>query len=246
MKIRIIGAIISLVLAAVGTVLLLTYVNSADRRASEGAEFVSVYVVTEKVPVGTTAQEIGEYIEIKEIPAIAVADGRVTNLRHLRDLVTDVTLQPGEQLLAARWVDPKDLTKRGQVELPEGMQAVTIALQVERVVGGVLKAGDTVGVVVSTEAEDATTGKPILLTKQSFHKVLVLEVQPGSAFLPGDEEGERSSDPVDVLMVTLARTTPDIEVLVWGQEWGKIWLTLEPETATEEGGRNVDVNVVFQ
>jgi pilus assembly protein CpaB len=246
MRIRIIGAVVAVLLAIAGTVVLVSYVRSADIRASEGAEFVPAYIVKTEVPAGTAGEAISQYIEVKEIPAIAAISDRVTSLADIEGLVTNASLQPGEQLIESRWVDPRELGESGEVPLPDGMQAVTIALQVERVVGGAVRAGDTVGVVISAEAEDAVTNKQLLLTTQSFHKVLVLSVQPGTAFL--GEEGDEASnqDPVDVLMVTLARTTPDIEVLVWGQEWGKIWLTLEPENADEEGGRTVDGNVIFR
>jgi Flp pilus assembly protein CpaB len=232
------------VLAAIGAVVLITYVQSADVRAANGAEFVRVYVVEKEVPAGTTADKISEFIEIKEIPALAVVPDRVTNLRDLKGLQTDVILQPGEQLIASRWVDPADISSRSETPLPEGMQALTIALPVERVVGGAIQAGDTVGVVVASEAE-TDDAKTIYLTRQAFHKVLVLSVQGGTTVVRGEGDAG-STDPVDALMVTVALTTPDIEVLVWGQQWGIVWLTLEPEDADESGGRTVDGTVIYQ
>jgi len=246
MKTRLIGAIIAVLLAVVGSVVLLNYVNTADQRAADGAQFVRAYIIETEVPAGTPAEALTDYLMIDEIPAIAVVPGSVTDLSVLDGLVSDVVLMPGEQLLASRWVDPQELFARGDVPVPVGMQSVTIALPVERVVGGAVQAGDTVGVLISSQGEDATTGEQVLLTKQTFHRVLVLSVQPGTAYLPATTgESEASADPVDVLMVTLARSTPDIEVLVWGQEWGKIWLTLENEDATTDDGRVVTGSIVF-
>ena len=45
MRIRIIGAVIAVVLAAIGAVSLVLYVRDADVRAANGAQLVSVYVV---------------------------------------------------------------------------------------------------------------------------------------------------------------------------------------------------------
>lgn len=247
MKIRLIGAIVAIILAIAGSLVLLNYVRTADQRAADGAEFVRAYIIEKQVPAGTPAEELNDYLTIDEIPAIAAVPGSVTDLSELDGLVSDVVLMPGEQLLASRWVAPEELIARGEVPVPEGMQSVTIALPVERVVGGAVHAGDTVGVLISAEGEDATTGAQILLTKQAFHNVLVLSVQPGSAFVPTATGGsESSADPVDVLMVTLARSTPDVEVLIWGQEWGKVWLTLENEDATTDGGRAVTGSIVYQ
>jgi Flp pilus assembly protein CpaB len=232
------------VLAAIGTFVLVTYVRTADVRAAEGAEFVRAYIVEDEVPAGTPATKISQFITIKEIPALAAVDGRVTNLNELSGLQTDVTLVPGEQLLLSRWVDPNEIGARGEVELPAGMQALTIALPVERVVGGTVQAGDTVGVVVASEA-DTPEGQTVLLTRQAFHRVLVLSVQGGTSVVRGEGDDE-SGDPVKSLMITVALTTPGVETLVWGQQWGVVWLTLEPEGADETGGRTVDGSVIYQ
>jgi Flp pilus assembly protein CpaB len=249
MKIRIIGAVVAIVFAVIGTFLLVNYVRTADIRAAEGAEFVNAYIVETEVPAGTAAADITKYISVKEIPALAAISDRVTSLNELEGLQTDVSLVPGEQLILSRWIDPTEIGSRGEAELPAGMQSLTIALPVERVVGGSVRAGDTVGVIVSSEAETAE-GKTVLLTKQVFHKVLVLSVQGGTSIVrdPGESSdgGATASDPVDSLMVTVALTTPDVEVMVWSQQWGVVWLTLEPEPADESGGRTVDGTVIYQ
>lgn len=245
MKSRIIGSILALVLAVTGTVVLTGYVRGADARASAGAEFVRVYVVTAEIPVGTTAEDVRQFVAPKQIPAMAATTGRVTELGALTGLVADVALLPGEQLIAARWVEPARLSARGEVAVPDGMQAITIALPVERVVGGTVKAGDTVGVVISATTRPAGATEDVTLSKQVFHKVLVTAVQPGTTTLP-TEGADAPSDPVSAIMVTLARPTADVEKIVWGQEFGSIWLTLEPSEADESGSRRVDGATVFE
>lgn len=248
MKTRLIGAILAIVLAVVGTVVLTGYVQGADARATNGAEMVSVYVVTEEIPAGTAAEKIGDLISEKKIPAIAAVPGRVTKLSALAGRVADATLQPGEQLLTSRWVDSAQLAARGDVTLPDGMQAVTIALPVEHVVGGTIKAGDTVGVVITASIKPAGGSEEQPVSKQVFHKVLVTAVQEGTMTSPakGQDGADAASEPVSSVMVTLARTTPDIEKLVWGQEFGSVWLTLENAKADETGSRIVDGNAVFE
>ncbi len=55
---------------------------------------------------------------------------------------------PGEALLGNRLVDPNSLAAPGSVPVPDGLQEVSVQLDAQRVVGGRLAAGDTVGVVV--------------------------------------------------------------------------------------------------
>ncbi|TFD55170.1 Flp pilus assembly protein CpaB [Cryobacterium frigoriphilum] len=244
MKTRLIGAILAIVLAVAGTVVLTGYVGGADSRAARGAELVSVYVVTAEVPAGTEAEALGDFIEQKKIPALAVVPGHVTKLSALTGLVAESALKPGEQLITSRWVDASTLSVRGAVGLPDGMQAVTLALSVDRVVGGTVRAGDTVGVVITATAQAPGSDDEVAISKQVFHKVLVTAVQDG--VLTPVDKGDAPAEAVAAVMVTLARTTPDIEKLVWGQQFGSVWLTIEPDAADETGSRVVDGSVVFQ
>jgi Flp pilus assembly protein CpaB len=242
MKTRLIGAILAIVLALTGSVVLTGYVKGADVRAAAGAKLVPVYVISAEIPAGTTGEQVQQYLTEKTIQASAVVPGHVTKLSALTGKVADVTLQPGEQLIASRWVDPAKRTAHGDVALPTGMQAVTVALPVEHVVGGTVKPGDTVGVVISTDKVPASSDNPI--TKQILHKVLVTAVQEGTS-TPPSKGADTPAQPATAVMVTLALLTPDVEQLVWGQEWGSVWLTIEPKEADESGSRIVNGKVVF-
>ncbi|TDW30410.1 Flp pilus assembly protein CpaB [Cryobacterium psychrophilum] len=245
MKTRLIGAILAVVLAVVGTVVLTGYVNSADARAANGAEFVAVYLVVDEIPAGTEAAAINDFITAKQIPALAAVPGRVTKLSDLNGLVADTALMPGEQLLESRWVTPATRAASGDVALPEGMQSVSIALPVEQVVGGTVKPGDTVGVVISATLKGADGAAETPISQQVFHKVLVTAVREGTNTPPA-EGADVAGEAFDTVMVTLARSTADIQKLVWGQEFGSVWLTIEPKTADETGSAVVDGSTVFQ
>jgi pilus assembly protein CpaB len=242
MKTRLIGAILAIVLALTGTVVLTGYVRGADARAAAGAELVPVYVVAAAIPGGATVEQAQKSLTVKKIPASAVVPGHVTKLSTLEGKVAEVDLQPGEQLISSRWVNPADRAAAGDVPLPAGTQAVTVALRVEQVVGGTVKPGDTVGVVISTDKLPGSPDNP--LTIQSLHKVLVTAVQEGETTAPA-ADAKTPAKPASTIMVTLALTTPDIEKVVWGQEWGSVWLTLEPKDADETGSRIVNGKVVF-
>lgn len=244
MKTRLIGAILAIVLAVIGTVVLTGYVQSADARASAGAEMVRVYVVTKAIPEGTKAEEAGPMIGVKEMPRLAAVDGRVTDLADLAGTVSDVAMVPGEQLISDRWVDAADRAGRKGVALPEGMQEVSIALPLEHVVGGTVKAGDTVGVVVSATVK-MPNDKEIPFTEQILHKVLVLAVQEGTSTPPAKDTASMAEETFDTIIVTLARPTDDVQKIVWGQEFGSVWLTIEPEEANEDGSRPIDAGKVF-
>jgi Flp pilus assembly protein CpaB len=243
MKTRIIGAIVALVLAIVGTVVLVGYVRGADQRAAEGAEFVDVYVVDEVIAEGTPAGAIEEFISRTELPAISVAEDRVTDLADLEGLVAAAELLPGDQLREGRFLDPAVLAAQGDVPVPEGMQEVTVALEVQRVVGGAVQPGSRIGIVVTNKLEP---GQPTAEGTQTVgpatrfidNQVLVTRVKAGSTFTP--EEGEETSQAVQNIMVTMAMTPVQIEKLVWAREMQEddlagVWLTLQNEDTNTDG-----------
>jgi pilus assembly protein CpaB len=248
MKIRIIGAIIAVVLAAVGALTLVLYVRDADVRANDGAALVSVWVVKDAgIPKGTPGEQVGSLVEVRQLPKSAVQKGRVTDLNDLSGLVASADLLAGEQLVAGRFKDPAVIAAHGDVTVPTGMQEITIALPVDQAVGGVLVAGSTVGVLISET--DPLAGPS---TKFVLHKVLVTRVQAGSQYLASaDANAKAKQDPVSTIMVTLALKTPDVERVAWAAELQKnnsagIWLTLEPATADENGSKVVDTGNVFE
>src|SRR6478752_788955 len=174
MKTRLLGGIAALLVAIIGTVLLVSYVQNADKRALSGTETESIYVVQKAIPAGTAADKIAASVVKKEVPKLALADNSVTDLSSLGSRVTAVALMPGEQLLSSRMVEENAFLGPSRVQVPAGLQEITLKLPIERVAGGILKAGDTVGIFLSLEqASDAQSGAKSSKTQLTFHKVLV-------------------------------------------------------------------------
>jgi pilus assembly protein CpaB len=260
MKRRIIGIAAAFCLASVGTVVLVAYVRSAHDEALAAEALVSVYVVQSAVPEGTRGEDIRESITQSELPAKLVADGAVRDLSSLEGLVTNTELLAGEQLVAGRFVTP---TVARQGDVPPGLLQVTVELDPQRALGGRIRAGDTVAVLLSFSPFDlqgavldskggVTTidGKTSNTTHLELHKVLVTSVQiaeqatgvpdvAGDGEEPTDPSGVESA-PSDVLLVTLALDAPSIEQLVFAAEFGTVWLASEPGDAPEAGTRIVD------
>jgi pilus assembly protein CpaB len=229
---RLLAALAALLLLAVGTVVLLAYVRGADARALAGVRTVTVLVADELIPEGTTAKQLADLVRTDTVPAKTAVDGRVTDLEALAGKVATVDLLPGEQLLASRFARPDDLQAPGTVEVPDGLQEVSILLEPQRAIGGRLAAGDTVGVFVSLEGESAT--------HMVLHHVLVTQVQgapapadPASA--DPDTASAGAAAPAASLMITLAVTAAKAEAVVFGIEHGTVWLSLEPEGADTSG-----------
>jgi len=242
---RLIAAIAAMLLAGVGAVLLLSYVGTADLRAMAGMETVRVLVVEKPVAEGTPGEKLTGLVTAKTLPVKAVASGTLSSLEPIRGRVATTDLQPGEQLLASRFVDPALLVDPDEVKIPKGMQQVSIALESQRVLGGELEPGATVGVFISLAKEDERPAQTNLV----LHKVLVSKVQVGTTSAQPEEGAEpanRAAVPEGSLMVTLAMTAPNAEKIVFGAEHGKIWLSLEHADAAVAGTRVVTEKSVYK
>jgi pilus assembly protein CpaB len=253
MKRKIIGFLAALVLAGIGTAAFVVYVESAKDKAVAGEALVDVYVVSDTIPKGTPAGEIHGSVEATRVPAKVRVDNAVTDLDTLdEDLVAAVDLEPGEQLLASRLVPANRLSR---ASVPAGLQELTVSLDPTRAVGGSLAVGDTVGVVLSFEPFDLpdTDNQSPNMTHLTFHKVLVTAVQFASGDAPdnaaSDDENagddtEAEAAPTNQVLVTLALTSPQVENVVFGAEFGHIWLTAENADADESGTRVVTLGEV--
>ncbi len=237
---RLLAALAALLLALVGTVVLVAYVRGADARALEGVETVEVLVVDRPVPAGTPADQLADLVRTELLPAKAAAEGRVQDLAELAGRVADVDLQPGEQLLAARFSDPEDLAAPGTVAPPEGASEVSILLEPQRAVGGRLAAGDSVGVHVSLESR----------THVLLHRVLVTQVQGAPAPAEAEDGTQTASSggaaPSASLLVTLGLRPEQAEAVVFAMENGTVWLSLEPADVDPSGTEVVTPETVYE
>jgi pilus assembly protein CpaB len=239
---RLLAASAALVLLVAGTVVLLAYVRGADARAFAGTRTVEVLVVDQLIPEGTPASELRELVRTELLPAKAALPGRVTELKALAGRVAEVDLQAGEQLLASRFARPADLQAPGTVEVPDGLQEVSVLLEPQRVIGGRLVAGDSVGVYLSQVLPNSTRQ-----TSDVLHQVLVTQVQGAPSEPDPDAEGETAAAgmPSTSLMVTLALVAKDAELVVFGMEHGTLWLSLETPGDENRGTRVIDQDNVY-
>ncbi|TFV53647.1 Flp pilus assembly protein CpaB [Geodermatophilus sp. DF01-2] len=242
MRRRLLAALAALLLAAIGTGVLLAYVRGADARALAGVRTVEVLVVDRPVAEGTPGEDLTDLVRTEQLPAKAAVEGAVTDLEQLAGRVATVDLQPGEQLLAGRFAAPEDLTVPGTVAAPEGTSEVSILLEPQRAVGGRLAAGDTVGVHVSL-----SEGKT---THVVLNGVLVTQVQGAPAPATDGEATDTASSggtaPTASLMVTLGLRPEQAEAVVFGMEHGTVWLSLEPEGADLSGTEVVTPGNVYE
>jgi pilus assembly protein CpaB len=240
----------ALLLALVGTLTIVAYVRGADARALDGQEVVDVYVVSKSIPAGTPAEQLGDRVKAKSIVKQAVAEGAVTDLETLDGRVTGAALVPGEQLVAARFVDASVYRANGGVDVPKGLLQTTLRLEPERAVGGLLTPGAKVAVTASFDDQDGVEAESRIV----LHDVLVTNVQlsenndrdADARTTSGSDGVELGTAPSGQLLVTLALDAASVERVVFAAERGSLWLSIEPDNANKAGTKIVNRKNVLQ
>ncbi len=260
---RVIAAIVALLLGLVGIILVVNYAQRADERAVADLETVEVLVAKVPIAKGTRADSLNELVTTQKVPRKFVPSGSIDDLQDVAGKLVNAPIVAGEQLVGSRFESSDEARASEDFVLPDealNLHQVTIPLDTPRALGGNIAPGDLVGVFVSVQPQDAPEGetKPSM-THLQLQKVLVVRVegarievpadttstettdQAGSGLTGATTDGEQNATQVskEVVMVTLALEGPDAEKLVFGMEWGKVWLSLEPEDADESGTRIV-------
>ncbi len=232
MRIRIIAIAIAAVLAVVGVVVLVNAFRVAGQTAAGGSELVSVLVVKTEIPAGTSSADLGPSIETEQVPAAYVPNGAVRSAGQLSGKVASVTLEPGEQLLSSRWVTPSELASSGgSAAVPTGLQQVSIAVDAQRTAAGHIGVGDHVGVFVSLDA----SGTDPAITELLLNDVLVTSVGGASDSAGAGSTATGTSTASSVsgsTLVTFALSADDAQKLVYGAEFGRVWLSLQNDKST--------------
>lgn len=239
---KLVGVIAAVVMAIVGTGVLVLYVQGAEDRALEGEELVRVLTATVPIPAGTSAEQLAELVEEEDVPVKVAPEGVISDLVSVSGLVTAVELVPGEVLLANRFVEAGNVRARaGSVEVPEGLLEVSIAMSQEQFIGGLPVPGDSVALIalgdrddfifqpndpLSQDPIDPATGQPLLdnykVSKIIIQQALVTNVQgnplPPQAPEAATDPTQRVAPAVGSLLVTLAMEGPDAERLIYARD----------------------------
>lgn len=226
-KPRALVAVLAVVLAGLGIASLVAWTNGARDRAFSGTQTVSVWQVTKDVPAGAEAESLDGSVDQVELPKASIPSTAITSLAQVRGKVTTANLVPGEILVAGRFGSENDAQ---EIRVPKGLQEVTLELASTRVLGGVLKRGDHVGVVASYARQDPIDG----WTNFATNRALVLAV---TSLAGTGQESATGTDQTLVagnIQVRLALSALDVEKVVNASEFGKVWLSRQGKGATTD------------
>ena len=237
----------ALVLALLGTLLVVVYVGRADARALDGVKTVTVLVAKEPLKKGQTvksAKDAGlitsEVLPRKAVPAAALAELQTAD----EPLVFASDVTKGEILQRPRLVAEVEAPDR--LVIPEGKMAVTVSLSDPARVASFVSVGSEIAVFDSYNVFEGNEGSRWTpsgdhlsdefpknkATRVLLPRVTVLAV--GTSFTaepPKPAEDDAATDPAPVgditqTLITVAVTQREAEKLIHGTQTGTLYLGL--------------------
>jgi Flp pilus assembly protein CpaB len=148
-----------LMVVAVGCGLVAAFLTSQMNAKPSAPEVWDVLVAAKDLPVGTyiSKDELKNLVKFKKVPKDALPPSFVMK----DDELIDKRLT--RPIRAEEWFNPQDLTKGGLVTLPEGMDMVSVAVNIEQAVSGFVGPGSRVDILASVKKGEKMTAFPMLV-----------------------------------------------------------------------------------
>ena len=221
---RAIALIVAVVLAAVATVALVSYVQSAHNK--ESPHPVTAYVAKEAIPAGTLASDVINkgLIETKTVDQSIVPVGAISSLNDITGKQAAVDIAQGEVILSTRFVNP-GTTQPGSgplLNIPAGLQAISVEVSTIPGVANFIQPGDHVNLILQLAVPTGTIVK-FLLQNVSVLNVGTRVIVPPANGQPGGSSVQQTTGKVDL---TLAVNAKDAEKVALAALQGTMYFTL--------------------
>lgn len=226
--------LVAMAVAALGTTMLVVYVQGANARATAGQQRTTVLTATAVIEPGETVEDAlaAGKIEEREVVRDAIAPGALGSTAEVDDLVSLGTIYVGQQLIADQFGDPGSEEVLG---IPGDRVAISVELTDPERVAGFVQPGSWVAIFMSGEPElyraDGSTQRLAPLTRILLPKVQVLGV--GTTAVTSrrttDDDGNETVEEVPRTILTIAVTQREAEAVIYSSRNGSLTFALRTE-----------------
>jgi len=249
---RVIGIVLALVLAVVGTGAVLLYVNIASGQVAAGQQAVRVLVAKDRIAAGTTGKRIRDADLTEEVvmPRSSLPlDALGSVAGDLDELVINNDVQPRGLLLRGAFVAKERIS--GGLSVPEKMLGVSLKLAVEEEVGGFIRPGSQIAVfgtyALADKAYKDATGQDNKNTTLLLPRTEVLAVgaygddgvTSAAEQKARDTGTQRDGDGKVTLLVTVSVNQADAERLIHSTRIGALYAALLSDSTQVRPGAGV-------
>lgn len=222
---------VALAIAALGTTMIVLYVQSIDARATEGQELVEVLTATEVIESGESvsdAQAAGKFQKV-EVRRDDMVEGALSSVASIEDKVAIGQIFPQEQIISQKFGD------RGSEEtlvIPDDKLAISVDLTDPARVAGFVNPGSDVAIFVSADPvqtnPDGSTKTLPAYTRLLLPKVQVIGVGTTSmtARTTTTEEGAQTTEQLPRTILTVAVDQEQAEKVIFASRNGELSFAL--------------------
>jgi pilus assembly protein CpaB len=212
----------SLLLAALGTVLVFLYVRAADVRATDDQKPVRVLVATKQIEAGTTGAQASQSFALvsKAIPGSAVAPNAVGDLKAIMNQVATATIYAGQQILADNFASD---AATSTIPVAKGKLAMSVQLSDPARVAGLLQLSSHVTVFATAGDKKGQSQTNVLLPDV---KVLAIGSQTTVTRRTSQAGGSTRTEEIPATIVTLELDPLQAKKVVYASSNGELYFGL--------------------
>ena len=208
------------VIAALGTLMVFLYVQSADSRAQEQFDSVEVLRAVKQVNPGESfddAATAGKF-QLQSVVRDELLDGYQTNLKDLAGRVATQSIFPGEQITTNKWGD--QAVAATSLAIPKDMMAISVNLSDPGRVSGFVTPGSEVSLFLT--GTGSASGLPF--SNLLLERVTVLGIGDASTITSTttSKEGEQTTEEIPKTLMTLAVTQRDAQRVFFAASNGEL------------------------
>jgi pilus assembly protein CpaB len=232
---------VAIVIALLGTALIVLYVQGIDKRAAEGQELVEVLAATDTIDPGETvaaAMEAGKF-EKRQIRRDDMVEGALSSTGSISDLVSLSSIYAGEQVIARKF---GTLSDTDGLIIPDDKVAISVELSDPARVAGFVNPGSDVAIFLSADPiRKMPDGSEEVLppyTRLLLPKVQVIGVGTSSisAKTTTTDEGAQIVEEVPRAILTLAVDQKQAEKIIYAARNAEIsFALLSDDSKVTEG-----------
>jgi pilus assembly protein CpaB len=233
--------IAAVVLAAIAAVLVFIAANSGGGSSTTKTVTPaagSLTVVTAVTDISANTTITANMVQVTTLPAAAVLTGTYTGTDGLVGLTTRYPLLAGEQVTPNKVGESVKDDKSLALVVPPGQRAISIPVNEENLVGGLVLPGDLVDIIAVFDAQDTVVGKSVTLVQnveilavgQKAEEAIARPIDTPAA--TGASTGSYGQTPEDAKAqpdastVTLSVTPAQAQLLALTAQDATLWLTL--------------------
>jgi pilus assembly protein CpaB len=236
--------LVALAVAALGTTMIILYVQGVDARATAGQVRVEVITATATIEPGESVADAlaADKLGTREVARDDLVGGALTSTDSITDQAALSTIYPGQQVLAAQFGDPGDVETLG---IPDGRLAVSVELTDPARVAGFVNPGSWVAIFASGDPEmylpDGSTRKLAPYTRMLLPNVQVIGVGDTSVSsrTTKSDDGQETTEQIPRTILTLAVSQEQAERVIYAARNGELAFALRTDKSKAVDNRGV-------